>query len=92
MQSAYQLPDLSAGSCKAARGPVARPVYAHLCYPGAQKTPHNVLVPLQFGLYDDEGEIGLWVHVASHLLDLLNLRLDALVHALEKTVGGPSKR
>lgn len=62
---------------------------SHLCYPGTQVATHKVLVALQFGLNNDQGEIGLRVHVAGHLLNLLDLCLDALVNALKEAIGWP---
>lgn len=61
----------------------------HLGYSGSQITSHDVFVPLQFGLNDDQGEVGLGVHIASHVLDLFDLGFDALVDVLEEPVGRP---
>lgn len=58
-------------------------VYTHLCYPGAQKRAHEKLEPLEFGLVQDEAEVGLGVHVARLLLDEFNLLAgDDVRHAL----------
>lgn len=65
---------------------------AHLCYSCAQVTADDVLVALQFGLDDNQGEVGLGVHVAGHVLDLLDLGLDTLVDALEDAIRGPPTR
>jgi hypothetical protein len=40
-------------------------------------------------LYDDQGKVGLGIHVARHLLDLFDLALDSIIDALEKPVGRP---
>jgi hypothetical protein len=44
-----------------------------------------------FGLDDDEAEVGLWVHVASHLFDKLDLLLDAVRCAFDQAVIRPTK-
>lgn len=55
----------------------------YLGNPGSEITPDKELVPLQLGLDDDEGKVGLGIHVASHLLNLLNLGLDPRVNAID---------
>jgi hypothetical protein len=63
----------------------------HLSNPGPQIAPDEVFPPLEFRLNDYEAEVRFCVHVARHLLHLLNLLLDALVYALDEAVCGPSK-
>ena len=47
----------------------------YLGYPRTQERSHEELVPLQLRLQDDEGEVGLWVHWARHVLDVRYLLL-----------------
>lgn len=62
----------------------------YLCNTGPEIAPHEKLVSFQLRLDDDEGKVGLGVHVARHLFHLFNLRLDASVYALKQAVRGPS--
>lgn len=61
-----------------------------LSYAGAQVAPDEELEALELCLDDDEGEVGLWVHVSGHVLDLFDLALYAVVDALEEAVARPS--
>lgn len=45
----------------------------HLFYPRPQKTTDEKLESLKFRLYNDEGEIRLWVHVPCLVFDKFNL-------------------
>lgn len=56
----------------------------------AQIASYEILEPFELGLYYYEGEICLWVHVTRHFLDPLDLLFDAIIHTLEKSVGGPA--
>ena len=56
----------------------------------AQVAAHQVAVALELGLDHDQGEVGLGVRVARHLLDLFDLVLDVVVDALEEAIGGPA--
>ena len=67
-------------------GQVMKGVPVDLGNPGSQVAPHDELVALKLGLDDNQGKIGLGVHVARHLLDLLNLLLDTLIYALEEAL------
>lgn len=62
----------------------------YLGNPRAQVAPHKIFEPFEFGLYDYESKIGLWIHVARHLFDPLDLMLDPIIHALEEAIGGPA--
>lgn len=74
------------------RGMAAVDYFEYLGNPRAQVASHEIFESFELCLYDDEGKIGLWVHVARHLLDPLDLLLDAVVDALEETIGGPAAR
>ena len=56
----------------------------------AEIAAHEVLEALELGLDDDEGEVRLGVHVARHVLDLVDLALDAVVDALKEAMGRPA--
>lgn len=64
----------------------------YLSYTSSQVTPHQVLIPLKLGLYNDQSKVGLGIHIARHFLDFLDLLLDALVYALEQAVDRPTIR
>lgn len=66
--------------------------HSYLCNPCPQKRPNQILEPFQLGLDDNQGEIGLGIHVARHLLHSFYLLLDLVVDALEQPVGGPGKQ
>lgn len=61
-----------------------------LCEAGAQVAAHEVFVAFELGLDDNEGKIGLGVHVARELFDFFDLLLDGRVDALEEPVGWPA--
>lgn len=65
---------------------------AYLGNPSPQIASDEELVALQLSLDDDEGEIGLGVHVASQILDLLNLSLDPVIDALKEAILRPTRR
>jgi len=41
-------------------------------------------------LDDNESKVGLGIHVPRHLLNLLDLLLDAVIDAIKETVGRPA--
>jgi hypothetical protein len=57
---------------------------------GSQVGTDEEFPAFDFGLDDDEAEVGFWVHVASHLFDELDLLLDAIRCAFNETVFGPT--
>lgn len=56
----------------------------------SQVTSHEEFPPLQLCLQYNEGKVGLGIHVARHVFDLFNLRLDAVVDSFEEPVGRPA--
>lgn len=62
----------------------------HFCHAGSEVASDQELVPLELGLDDDEGEVGLGVHVARHVLDLFDLGLYPPVDALEESSRRPA--
>ena len=56
----------------------------------AQVAAHQILEALELSLDDDEGEVGLGIHVARHLLDTLDLALDIIIDALKQAIRGPA--
>jgi hypothetical protein len=41
-------------------------------------------------LQDDEGKVGLGIHVAGHVLNFFDLSLDAVVDPFEEAIGWPA--
>lgn len=68
-----------------------RSVRIHLGNASPEITPDEVLVPLQLGLYDNEGKVGFRIHVTRHVLDFLDLALDPVIDAFEKASGRPTR-
>lgn len=63
-----------------------------LGYAGAEIGTDEEFPALDFGLDYDEGEVGFRVHVAGHLLDELDLRLDFGEGTVDEVVAGPAVR
>lgn len=53
---------------------------------------YEEFVSFELGLYDYQGEIGLGVHVARHVFDLFDLRLDSVIYALKQPVRWPARQ
>ena len=64
---------------------------AYLGNPGSQVASDEKLVALKLSLDDDEGKVGLRIHVASQVLDFFNLSLESLIDALEEAIFGPAE-
>lgn len=62
----------------------------YLCYSSSKITADEVFVPLQLRLNNNEGEVGLRVHIARHLLDFLDLFFYAVVYALKEAISRPA--
>jgi len=57
---------------------------------GAEVGTDEEFPALDFGLDDYEAEVGFWVHVASHLLDELDLLLYAVCGPFDEAISGPT--
>ena len=63
----------------------------NLGYSGSEVGADEEFPALDFGLDDDEAEVGLGVHVAGHLFDFGDLVLDEGGDAVYEAVFGPSE-
>lgn len=60
----------------------------YLSYPLSNIASEDPSVTLQLVLDNDEGKIGLWVHVTRHLLNFLNLLLDLFMDTVDQIPRG----
>jgi len=60
--------------------------FTYLGHAHSQVASHQKLVSLQLRLYDNEGEVGLGVHIARQVLNFVDLSLDAVIDSFEESV------
>lgn len=70
---------------------VVEGVFVDFRHAGAQQGADEKFPALDFGLDDDEAEVGFGVHVARHLLDEFDLPFDPIRGAIDETVSGPAE-
>lgn len=58
--------------------------------PRPQEASHQIFESLKLCLYDYESKVCLWIHIACHLFDLVDLCLDTGIDALQEAIVWPA--